>query len=1076
MKKILAVLLCLMFGGAAVPKSTPAAYAAGNVALGKTAFASSRFNESYTEVMVNDGDYNTSWSMGDEILTGKKGGYEYIAVDLGRTYDIQKIVVYSRQDFDQPADRQGWVIQVSNDPEFNTTVDVGRRLDAGEFKSATELTLTLDEVYRYVRVASPTYFVVAEIEVYGEEVDAGGIKTFKDIEEERYVGPINLLQYLGLVEGISNTEFGPYHLLTRAEAVKLAVGLADGGADVSRTKKIFEDVPKEHWANPYVAAGVELGLISLDQKFRPDSYVTTTEFLKMIEGAMGYQPLMEAKGGYPVGVSVLAGELKLMRGINADYDKPINRVNVAMVLYNALTADALTIQSLDANLIGDYRQDQTLLESKFSLQLKTGVVTANQVTTLTAARNAGKNTVEIDHRSYYDTTEKVQSMLGQNIIYLTETDQEEQILLAWRDTAKTTLTRVRSDELESVSGRSIRYTKDGVSESISWREGVSVLKNGVAFPAWTADDFMPPDGYLELIDSNNDAEADVIFIYDPLVIICDSASEEDGRVAISGRNGAEIKIQTPARLSVLINGKSGSVSELSDLDVVYAYLSENENCLLVEASTNRMEAAADAVSSDCVEIQGKAYDLSQYFIQAQKEGTLFLEPAVQTTFLFDNENRLVWIDQNVKLGANAVIGLLLGYQAQGLDTLKIKLFNQSGQFEIVSLSNTVTIDGVRYSGNQAAELLEQNWDQYANLFACYRTNQENQIFELDTEIYNPATEPESQMIKADINIQYDAGSYDFLKGVNGIYDRNMMILPITADTPAFSIPTVGGVPAQGDSYSQYYRSETVGTIFPDSNPIKAPTAYYGQDEFGYPSFAVWYSERQPSTADIAMVIDDEYAPGYVVQKMVSCVDENGNEAKKLYGYQLVTGKEEEVIIPQEIQYFYDSYLIQQEHTDWLDGRWMLVASALEANSDESIAYRRSIAEIRCGDIIRCQMGAGQAIAVERVFDYGRGIIDSYTSADGSFYNAGTNPNWPFTTFKMVYGNITEINENKLRMDTSEGNQETVLFDTIPTLLFCSGDKVVKKSVTELRSLLNDNVRIIMFTQRSNNLAIVAYEY
>ena len=114
MKRIMTILLCALL---CVPMmGTLEVSAAVNVAAGKTAMASSYFGENYVPEMATDGDLNTAWSMGSEILTGKRGGYEYIGVDLGAPYYISEIRAYSRQDFDQPADRQGWLIQVSDDP------------------------------------------------------------------------------------------------------------------------------------------------------------------------------------------------------------------------------------------------------------------------------------------------------------------------------------------------------------------------------------------------------------------------------------------------------------------------------------------------------------------------------------------------------------------------------------------------------------------------------------------------------------------------------------------------------------------------------------------------------------------------------------------------------------------------------------------------------------------------------------------------------------------------------------------------------------------------------------------------
>ena len=433
MKRIMTILLCALL---CVPMmGTLEVSAAVNVAAGKTAMASSYFGENYVPEMATDGDLNTAWSMGSEILTGKRGGYEYIGVDLGAPYYISEIRAYSRQDFDQPADRQGWLIQVSNDPKFETTVDVGRRLEAGEFKSHTAVKVELADAYRYVRVVSPSYFVVAEIEVFGEMAEAGGLRSFTDIDDPADVGPVQLLQYLGIMQGVSNTKFAPYNLLTRSEATKIAVGIA-GIDNAAETDEIFADVPREHWANPWITAGVRTGQVSRDALFRPDDYVTTTEFLKLLLSAMGYTPRYVAKGGYPAGIISVSDELKLLRGTGAEYGEPLNRISAAYVIYNGLKSEVLSMDTLYPDGAVKYEKDETLMEARYRCTLESGLVTANCVTTLTAPTKMSDGCVQIDYKKYVDATDSVQHYLGQRIYYLTEIDDKDTIQLFWADTQK----------------------------------------------------------------------------------------------------------------------------------------------------------------------------------------------------------------------------------------------------------------------------------------------------------------------------------------------------------------------------------------------------------------------------------------------------------------------------------------------------------------------------------------------------------------------------------------------------------------------------------------------------------------
>lgn len=1064
MKRIMTILLCALL---CVPMmGTLEVSAAVNVAAGKTAMASSYFGENYVPEMATDGDLNTAWSMGSEILTGKRGGYEYIGVDLGAPYYISEIRAYSRQDFDQPADRQGWLIQVSNDPKFETTVDVGRRLEAGEFKSHTAVKVELADAYRYVRVVSPSYFVVAEIEVFGEMAEAGGLRNFTDIDDPADVGPVQLLQYLGIMQGVSNTKFAPYNLLTRAEATKIAVGIA-GIDNAAETDEIFADVPREHWANPWITAGVRTGQVSRDALFRPDDYVTTTEFLKLLLSAMGYTPRYVAKGGYPAGIISVSDELKLLRGTGAEYGEPLNRISAAYVIYNGLKSEVLSMDTLYPDGAVKYEKDETLMEARYRCTLESGLVTANCVTTLTAPTKMSDGCVQIDYKKYVDATDSVQHYLGQRIYYLTEIDDKDTIQLFWADTQKNMITTVRTGSMEKLLDGSLSYWKDGYRENIKWKTGVSVLLNGVAFPGWKLDDLKPENGYLEFIDNNGDLIADVVKIFRPEVIVLDTASNEDGYVSLNGMNGVRIKAETPDYFVVKNQGRNSDISAMSQYDAVYAYQSEDKRSLIVDFASNQITGVAEELSDESIKIDGKVRGVSQYFRthRGEMEGLLTGD---ERTFVFDVYDDLLWVRNADFENQKETLGLIVGFSEQGMDELDVRIFDQYGKFVVFPVAQKLKVDGTQLKRQNFRDSVEK--ENYLNLFVRYRTNAEGEINFLDTERYYPELEPDSRMVKSDVEV---LPSHEYIMGVNGIYDRNMMKLPVMSNTLAFEIPTTDSyVNAEAD-FEMYFRAGTISQIFPNQNPIEGKSAYYGQDEFGFPAFVVLYTERQTIMGGSLTSINNDNAPGIVVDKAVSCVDEDGSTALKLYGYDISTGKAAEQIIPSTIENMYDSFLIQQEHPEWLSDRWMLKPSEFGEGIEN---YIRPVNAIGHGDIVRYQSSGEKVVALERVFDFQDEPIESYSSADGSFYNAGTNPNWPFTAFKLLYGNMTSISENKLSMNTSSGNSETFVFDEIPTLLYVTRDKIIKKPIASLHSLLEEDTRVMLYTQRSQHLAVVVYDY
>ncbi len=151
LRKIVLVVLCLsmIFANVVTVK------AATNLALGKTAFASSHYDESgnYKPDKVTDGNLNNIWSMGSITLLGARGGVaQYVAVDLGEAYMLDSIVAQTRRGLDDLNARSGWYAQVANDEYFSDAVTIRAGYTTVEYQGAYTFFCDFDKAYRYVRI------------------------------------------------------------------------------------------------------------------------------------------------------------------------------------------------------------------------------------------------------------------------------------------------------------------------------------------------------------------------------------------------------------------------------------------------------------------------------------------------------------------------------------------------------------------------------------------------------------------------------------------------------------------------------------------------------------------------------------------------------------------------------------------------------------------------------------------------------------------------------------------------------------------------------------------------------------
>ncbi len=138
-----------------------------NVAIGKSAGASSIYSASFEAAKAIDGDINTGWSPNGPDT---KPWWE---VDLGGAYILSKIRIVTRQDVDQPVTRQNFAVWASNNADMSIShVVLGAQTTPPlPFKATWTLGVNDATAYRYVAIVktAPEYFFLGDVLVYGRD-------------------------------------------------------------------------------------------------------------------------------------------------------------------------------------------------------------------------------------------------------------------------------------------------------------------------------------------------------------------------------------------------------------------------------------------------------------------------------------------------------------------------------------------------------------------------------------------------------------------------------------------------------------------------------------------------------------------------------------------------------------------------------------------------------------------------------------------------------------------------------------------------------------------------------------------
>ena len=153
---------------------------------------------------------------------------------------------------------------------------------------------------------------------------------------------VDTLVQLGVINGYTDGSFKPNDTVTRAEMAKMIYVLRTGNSDASaynNDKTTFTDI-KGHWAAGYIKYCQSLGIIAgvSATQFKPDANVTAQEAAKMLLVTLGYNADKAGLVGinWASKTNALADENGLLEDVNTSFTAACPRQYAAQLIYNAI--------------------------------------------------------------------------------------------------------------------------------------------------------------------------------------------------------------------------------------------------------------------------------------------------------------------------------------------------------------------------------------------------------------------------------------------------------------------------------------------------------------------------------------------------------------------------------------------------------------------------------------------------------------------------------------------------------------------------------------------------------------------
>ncbi|MBQ7097086.1 MAG: S-layer homology domain-containing protein [Clostridia bacterium] len=1059
-----------------------------NLAIGKPVTASST-HPSYKMEHINDGNLTTNW-VRDDLEVGA-----YIQVDLGEPYRISSVVLHTRHDIDHEDYRRRMVLEFANTPDFSDKV----RVDAiGEtptaFKAPVEIPITLKTPYRYVRAVKTDVFifVLGEMEIYGELVDPDAIVLGDDVAGSKQESTITLLSYFGLMQPVSESIYGVDHLMTRAEAAQAVVDAFGGSAGGEMP---FADVPKSHKNYDGVCAAYNSGYITGDGTayFKPNDYVTKREIMYMTLRAIGYSDVINifTRMNMNARLLKLVEDMDLFKDVSMEsYDEPISRGDVATVFYNALLAPEYRVSVIEPDMV-HYEKGEDLLRSRYNVVLTEGIVEENGISTLDGNEKNHDSNAVIGGKYFTDSKGVLDAYLGKSVIAASYIDSGE-IFYAWQtdDNLEVVLPAayLMSSAADILAGKIVAENTDGKEKSYSLAKDFYVIKNGVAEPYYKPSDLLIKNGQLRLVNNDGESGYDVVLIEEYTLHYLVSTFSDEEELTFVDTEGVRktVKIEN---LSVTdMNGKTQAMRKVTKDSVVKLYSTpDGEHCRIIlynEPIFGKLSALSDTTAV----IDNVKYSVS--FGSNMESSDVKSGDAVIA--YIDEAGEILWVNRDEEAAStNWEIAFSQTYGIEQLIStdIRFKLFTQDEKWEVYSVADKITVDGVTMKKAEFASALTRAAGQniYDKELIRYKLNSNGELRAIDTIVLSDA-EADDGITFSKMDTKITEGM--FTKDSSAFWSKHLMISQAKADTPTFVLPVVAGSFTTDPDFDELYSMSTVLNVAGNRSNKTQNLQGYMPDEEGYPTVFVTTNSYSASamapTGGMLTTVTNTSAPQLVVQEVTKAMSADGDIVVQVKGLNLETQKEASFMAKEDLSII-ETGLLYQEKPECLSNNsssknWVDMSAFIALSDAEKIKYAKPVTDIGFGDIIRYQTQGSTVRAAERIFDFDPSVepVGGDAPMGDTWYTVGGNyPDYYHGYYRYQFGSISSATKNTLTITTIAGNRETYLKDAFAKVLVVeeTGRGTTITAVSDAHQFAGvDRYKAMVYSNTGNPQVILVYAY
>ena len=457
----------------------------------------------------------------------------------------------------------------------------------------------------------------------------------EDIENP-YLTKLRFLKGLGMFKSVPANEFDETSLIVKSKFITNGMRL------------IFD----ESYSDDDLIQQAKMRGIGSSQEYNFEGNMSVQESAEIIARVCGMDILKEK---YPNEYTQYISYIK--KGLSESDSEAITLGSVVNMLYNA----ALYEETILYDVNGSYEPiNKTIIEIKRNIKKVTGIVTDNDLTSLTGQPTVQKGEVKIDGVIAKEGISGAGNYIGMDVyayIYFDEDENNDVIFIEARKNNKELV--ISSDELYDVktSIRKVEYEYKNRTKTATYSPVVKIIKNGKFLPNYTVNDLKITNGTLRMIDNNNDGAYDIIFVESYTYLVVDGVLSNQNKILNVYKEPDTFEFTNVTDYKILYDGEEIAITDIKQKDVLNVLHTgtTDDDRVIIYVSRDKVRGTVTGfdASENTIKIDDKEYKLSDAYLKAKSYtdslgngDAAAVEPkmSVMYDFYLDCSGRIAYIE------------------------------------------------------------------------------------------------------------------------------------------------------------------------------------------------------------------------------------------------------------------------------------------------------------------------------------------------------------------------------------------------------------------------------------------------